>query len=252
MFVIQYHPAGMTEHDETIFTEPSSRPAVSAGRKPAYGAVKPVLDLIAAYAEAKQVPSVVTSESLPHLERATRSHLLGSLNFLGLIDADGQTTVPFLELLAAWNTPDWKPTLRRVLQDAYAGALADDLDFETVPKIVMTSRLSRYGNLRESVAERAASFFVLMRREAGVEPRTTGARKRSRQLHAADPGEPTMPAPDHNNNVSDHTRIKLVFKGEPFGVLEVPDGLTQNQLRVIEAHLEVLRLSAKPEPNGQG
>src|SRR4051812_18632415 len=65
------------------------------------------------------VPDTIHKSLMPNLSGAVQSHLIASLKFLELIHQDGGVRDGLHTLADAYNTPEWKPVLRQVIETAY-------------------------------------------------------------------------------------------------------------------------------------
>src|SRR5687768_6194619 len=91
---------------------------------PAY-APFPALDNFLGRLKQTAVPAHIHKSLMPSLSGAIQGHLLATLKFLKLTDANSDSTDALHRLVEAHGSESWKAALATVLEDAYRPIIGD-------------------------------------------------------------------------------------------------------------------------------
>lgn len=141
------------------------------------------------------LPSRIDRSILGAMSGSGQSALLGSLEFLGLIDAGGKPQ-PVLEQLVTLNGAQYDAKLKELLLASY-GFLLKEMDLRRATG-AQVHEAFRKQNVQGSTAVKAIAFFLAAAKDAGIEvskhvkpPVTTTQRRTSQRgsLRASDEDE---------------------------------------------------------------
>lgn len=215
--------------------------------------------------EVNIVPDHIDRAQMPKISGGMQSHLLVSLKFLKLIGPKGETQDSLHRLVKSYKTADWKAMLASVIVPAYAPIIGD-LNIKSGVLKKLRERFHDATKLDGTTLDKALRFYLKALKAAGVEvsphfftrkPRTKrpGPNGRAGQEpHASVDGAQKAAKASGEKSDGGHKmeeRIPpdliehpLYFKGKTAGCLRVPADLTEQDCKVIELTLAVLRAYA--------
>lgn len=210
------------------------------------------------------LPGVIDNSLLHQMAGSLRSQFRSSLRFLGLTGSDDVVTKRFRDLVDAFGTENWKPTLSGILMDAYAPVVGD-LNIKTGTASQLHERFKPFAG--EGVArERSVRFYLAAMKEAGIPTSphfNTGAKPAARRVErkapkdadaaAAQPEDlPEADTGSHDDaevHVPGVTHFQMPIPGKKPVKVSLPDNLAKEEWDAVIVMLQsyVALLLKKPK-----
>jgi len=225
------------------------------------------------------VPRRIDRSMMLSLSGGVQRKLMSALAFLHLIKPGGETTDRLREFVKSKGNPDErKAVLAGILDAAYAKVLNDlDIGTATAKQFVDVFRKAVGEGSATTISE-SVRFYVKARKAAGLpispyiaaaklgaqsakSSNGNGARQAPKRTATGSDGasdaqpkvEATPPKEGAYQPPAGTIPYPLYFRGKPQGCLIVPVGLTQEDVKVIELMIPVLRAYAGgPAQEGGG
>lgn len=204
------------------------------------------------------VPDHIDKAMMSKMSGALQSHLVSALRFLNLIGPDNRTQEGLHQLVQAYKTEDWKPTLARLIEFSYAPIIGD-LNIKSGIAKKLRERFKETSKLDGATLDKAIRFYLKALKAAGVEVsphfftrkspgRRSGANGRARQETQPAQEErtdETPPAPTNDQPPPGMILIPIPFPGRAQGGITFPRDLKQGDLEMIDAAVGILKAYAK-------
>jgi hypothetical protein len=146
------------------------------------------------------VPPNIDSSVLRHMSGSMRSQLMSALRFLGLIDANGNTTESLRALVKAYKTDKWRDVLQHILYEAY-DEVVGNVDLDTGTGANLDEAFRSRGSVDGQMLDKAVRFYLAALREVGQAFSPHFASRKVKKAAARKP----KPASGHGDTVKDAT-----------------------------------------------
>lgn len=137
----------------------------SSGRTPPYHGFS-ALSMFIRDLKAHGVPPRIDQGTMGAVPRTVRGQLMTGIRFLGLTTGTNEPTPLLRELVAAYETDRWVPTLGRMLRESYGDLFKVDL--ATVTPVHLLDEFKQYGDASEEVRRKCLTFFLAAAKEANI------------------------------------------------------------------------------------
>lgn len=114
-----------------------------------------------------KVPIQIDASVLTTMSGTARSQLLSALRSLDLIETDGTVKDSLKQLSDAYNTENWKPELRKLLNRAYARVL-NGINITAATPAMLRDRFKNFGGVEGKTIDSAIRFYLGALKEAEV------------------------------------------------------------------------------------
>lgn len=215
------------------------------------------------------LPHVIDKSLMRNLSGGVQSHLMVALRFLGLIGPKGETVDKLQKLCAAFGKPgEWQTELKLVVESAYSSIIGTH-DIARLSDKQLEDAFKAGAAVEGSMLARATRFYLQALTDAKVtispyllnrKKRQAGKRqgpKLPKSVQAASNGEerattPTAPvatgggseAPKANEAPAGTIPFPLYFKGKSQGAIYVPETLNDEDVKLIELTVSVIKAYA--------
>jgi hypothetical protein len=191
--------------------------------------------------------------------------LTSALQFLGFINASKVVQDVFKATVRAYGSPEWKGAVSSHVLPAYAKIIGD-LPLGNATAGQLEKRFRENGKIDGQMLEKCIRFYIHALREADVKyssyfamrrkraiSKRAGANKANRKKRddaSADNGhrdqtdKTSSGEQPGENPPAGLIEQRLFFKGKPTGYIRVPADLTEEDCKVIQLTLEVLKAYA--------
>ena len=195
--------------------------------------------------------------------------LLSALQFLGLIDSQKVTKDAIGKLVKAHGTPEWAKMVKDLVLPAY-DQIVDGLPLDRATSQQLEKCFREHGKVDGQMADKCIRFYLHALKDAGVKYSALFLIRKDRSGKKSKPrtkplpnGSARLPKPEQkaqpdtwDENSDDQAEpvavalhsYPLYFKGKPTGVVRIPEELDNEDLKVIELTLSVIKAYAAQKP----
>lgn len=250
-------------------TSTQTNPPEVAGATPAYIPWKSFAGYLAAL-KTTTIPHTLDSTVRPKaMAGGLWRQLTSALQFLGFINTNKVTQEAFRRVVKAYGTLEWKRAVSEYILPAYTKIIGDT-PIDTATSGQLEKRFREHGKVDGQMLEKCVRFYLHALKDAGVKysdylamrrKKTTSKRvggngkkhgKKDQPFKEdAIAGQPDNPGNGiaHREQIDDATspgliEQRLFFRGKPTGCIRVPKNLTEDDCKVIELTLAVLKAYA--------
>jgi len=182
------------------------------------------------------LPDQVDLGVLRSYSGSVAKQLITTLKYLALIEENGTTTTKLNELVDAYETPQWKPVLSKMMTEAYSPILGE-LNLQKATKSQVEEKFRTWG-AQGDVLNKCMAFFIAAMTEAGVtlsphiRVETRGRPKGSRTIKPPkEPGEEKPDVPTQPGTV----RFSLPIPDKPTGMIQLPTDVALEDWEMIDS-----------------
>lgn len=184
------------EFDELI--GPAAEDKTAKGRTPPYIAFRTLLTLLGEFKH-NGLPPRIDRSVLSRFAGGLQGQIMLALRSLGLMDGENKPTQRLAHLVEDYETPQFKPRLKVILEEVYPYVFK--LDLMTATPSMFSEAFKNNIDAKEEVLRKVRTFFLHAAREVGVpigpriekakypRPRVNGTRK-PKATKAKDFGDP--------------------------------------------------------------
>jgi hypothetical protein len=147
--------------DERTMSDNASKPAI-----PAYAPYKSFMSFVRQLGE-HDLPSHIDRSVLNKMSGSQQSSILGSLQYLALIEDDGAPTEALKKLVKA-SGPEFSAALRDTITAAYSFVFNNGLNLKTTTTSKVESSFRSQG-VSGSTVSKCIAFFLACCKDAGIE-----------------------------------------------------------------------------------
>lgn len=203
------------------------------------------------------VPPVIDASVMQNMSGSMKSQLMSALKALKLIQQDGTSTKELRELVKAYNTEQWQPTLGNIVGAAYQ-AVTRDIDVDTGTAQQLKKAFKEVGNVDGQVLDKAVRFYLAAIAAAGhaISPhftarkqRKAGPRKAAKKKSGVDRDEIELDDESEELLLVNSPRLKfrLPIRGKQDAVISLPADVSAEDWAILKTQLDVFITPPKPK-----
>jgi hypothetical protein len=197
-------------------------------------------------------PDMIDSGVMPDtMAGGLQRQLRSALKFLGLTNGNGRVEPGFVELIAAYQTPQWPSAVKETVLPAYASIIGD-LPIERATAKQLDDRFRENCGISGQMLDKAVRFYLHALKAAEAKySRYWSLRKETRkESRKRTPKEKKVgkPSDAHERGRVDHgaqmIEFPLHFGDKPTGKISVPTTMDEDDMALFDATVAVIKAYA--------